>query len=110
MGAISSRRTCGRPWKWYSSSRHNNIAPGLADHYLARTGYAAQQYDGAADSDQPNNLWRPLPGDYGAHGDFDARARPWSLQFWATTHRGTVALAGLGIAGAMYALCRRNGR
>jgi NAD(P)-dependent dehydrogenase (short-subunit alcohol dehydrogenase family) len=108
--AHHSRREVYVGWPTVKAIVGNNIAPGLADHYLARTGYAAQQYDGAADPDQPNNLWRPLPGDYGAHGDFDARARPWSLQFWATTHRGTVALAGLGIAGAVYALCRRNGR
>src|SRR3954463_13677326 len=53
----------------------NKIAPGLLDHYLARTGYDSQQHDGAEDPNRPDNLWQPVPGDYGAHGAFDARAR-----------------------------------
>src|ERR671936_56245 len=35
----------------------NKVASGLGDHYLARTGYESQQYDGAADPNRPNNLW-----------------------------------------------------
>src|SRR5262249_17008514 len=48
----------------------NKIAPGLLDHYLARTGYDSQQHDGAADPNRPNNLWQPVPGDHGAHVAF----------------------------------------
>ena len=48
--------------------------PGLLDRYLARIGYAAQQYNGPIDPSRPNNLWQPVPGPYGAHGDFDARS------------------------------------
>ena len=48
----------------------DKIAPGLMDRYLARQGYDAQQYDGPADPKRPNNLYEPLPGDHGAHGDF----------------------------------------
>jgi NAD(P)-dependent dehydrogenase (short-subunit alcohol dehydrogenase family) len=95
-------------WPTVKAIVGDKLAPGLADRYLARTGYASQQYDGPADPEQPSNLWRPLPGDYGAHGDFDARATPWSLQFWANTHRRTLALTGLGIVGAIYALCRKS--
>jgi short-subunit dehydrogenase len=46
----------------------NKIAPGLLDHYLARTGYHSQQHDGAEDPNRPDNLWQPVPGDHGAHG------------------------------------------
>jgi len=42
-----------------------------------------------------------LPGDHGAHGDFDAAAWDFSPQFWAATHEafswGAIALAGLAI-------------
>jgi hypothetical protein len=50
-----------------------------------------------------------VPGDHGAHGRFDDRAHPRSLQLWATTHRGTVAgLAGAGLAGlAALGMARR---
>jgi NAD(P)-dependent dehydrogenase (short-subunit alcohol dehydrogenase family) len=76
----------------------NKMAPGLLDHYLARTGYGSQQHDGAEDPNRPNNLWQPVPGDHGAHGAFGIRAHKWSPQLWMSKHRsglvsGVVALA-----------------
>jgi hypothetical protein len=88
----------------------NKIAPGLLDHYLARTGYESQQTDEPADPNRPNNLWEPVPGDHGAHGVFDDRSSGHSLQLLADTHRGLLALMGLGFACAAYAAFSRNGR
>jgi NAD(P)-dependent dehydrogenase (short-subunit alcohol dehydrogenase family) len=87
----------------------NAIAPGVLDRYLGRTGYRSQQTDQPRDPHRPANLWAPVPGDHGAHGRFDDRAHPRSLQLWATTHRGTVAgLAGAGLAGlAALGMARR---
>ena len=81
----------------------NKIAAGLLDHILARTGYASQQHDGSEDPNRPNNLWQPVPGDHGAHGAFDARARNWSPQWWTSEHRGWIAAAVvvLGISGLL---------
>lgn len=82
----------------------NKVAPEILDRYLAETGYDAQQYDGLDDPNRPNNLWGPLPGDHGAHGDFDERATEHSPQLWLDTHRKWVALGVLGlgaIAGAV---------
>lgn len=82
----------------------NKIAPGLLDHYLARTGYDAQQHDGREDPNRPNNLWQPLSGDHGAHGSFDRRARGYSLEWWADSHRLLLGVVGLaGAAAAIYA-------
>ncbi|HVP64864.1 MAG TPA: SDR family oxidoreductase [candidate division Zixibacteria bacterium] len=50
------------------------VAPALLDRYLGRTGYDSQQYDGAENPNRADNLWRPVPGDHGAHGAFDKRA------------------------------------
>ena len=77
--------------------------PGLIDRYLARTGYDGQQHDGPADPMRPNNLWEPVPGDQGAHGDFDDRASDRCFQLWATTHRSWLALAGAGTLAAAWA-------
>jgi NAD(P)-dependent dehydrogenase (short-subunit alcohol dehydrogenase family) len=88
----------------------NKIVPWLGDWYLARQGYAAQQTDEPADPYRPHNLWQPVPGDHGAHGTFDARARDTSLQLWADTHRGWLAVAGLGLAGVLYAALAKNRR
>jgi NAD(P)-dependent dehydrogenase (short-subunit alcohol dehydrogenase family) len=108
--AQQNRRDVYVGWPTVKAIVGDKLAPGYADRYLARMGYEAQQYDGLADPNRPHNLWEPLPGDHGAHGDFDARAANTSLQFWANKHRRALALVGLGLAGTLYALCRRHGR
>lgn len=81
----------------------DRFIPGLLDHYLARFGYDGQQYDGPEDPHRAHNLWEPLPGDHGAHGDFDARAQNWSAQWSLNKRRGWLVAAGavlLALAGA----------
>jgi len=83
----------------------NAVAPGVLDRYLARTGFKAQQTGEPKDPDQPANLWEPADGnggrDFGAHGAFDQRAKPRSVQVFASQHHnallgiGATALAGL---------------
>src|SRR6266566_3897541 len=75
----------------------NKITPGLLDHYLASTGYDSQQHDGAEDPNRPNNLWHPVPGDHGARGAFDTRARSWSPQLWTSEHRTLLAVGVLAL-------------
>jgi NAD(P)-dependent dehydrogenase (short-subunit alcohol dehydrogenase family) len=84
----------------------NRVAPALLDRYLARTGYRAQQTSQPEQSHRPDNLWSPLPGDHGAHGEFDSRARSHSPQLWLAEHRG-LALLGAGIAGLAAAIAWR---
>ncbi len=86
----------------------NKLAPGIGDRYLARAGYESQQYDGPPDPDRRDNLFKPVPGDHGAHGDFDARSHKRSLQLWMTTHRSWLALATASLATACYVLSRRE--
>ena len=79
------------------------IAPGFADRYLAKNGFDAQQFDGRADPERPNNLWSPLPGDAGAHGIFDERAAGHSVELWLDLHREWVFAAIVtGIFGALW--------
>jgi short-subunit dehydrogenase len=77
----------------------NKIAPGLGDWYMAKTGYESQMTDEPEDPNRPHNLWEPLPGDQGARGRFDHRARTSSFQWWLTKNRAWLALAGVGLAG-----------
>lgn len=72
----------------------NYLVPGLLDRYLAKTNFKAQQYGGKVSPDRPNNLWEPLPGDHGAHGTFDSRARNFSWQLWADRRKGWFAAFG----------------
>ena len=87
----------------------NKIAPGLLDHYLARTGYDSQQYDGPEDPNRPDNLWQPVPGDHGAHGAFDARASNWSPQLWTSEHRTWIGIGVMTLAlSGIIALLKRK--
>jgi NAD(P)-dependent dehydrogenase (short-subunit alcohol dehydrogenase family) len=85
----------------------NAIVPGLADRYLARNGFDSQQTEEPVPEDRPDNLFAPLPGDRGAHGDFDAEAHGGSVQWPLTRHRRMLGLAaGGGLAGLV--LSRRR--
>ena len=75
----------------------DKFIPGLLDHYLAYMGYGAQQTKEPVDPDRRNNLYDPLPGDYGARGEFDERSCDYSVQAWANRYRGWLAL-GLSLA------------
>jgi NAD(P)-dependent dehydrogenase (short-subunit alcohol dehydrogenase family) len=75
------------------------LAP-LIDRYLARTGYASQQTNGVDPHNRPTDLWAPVAGDHGAHGRFDDRSRRFSVQAWASLHRGWLALGAAGVVAA----------
>jgi len=95
------RREYYPAWSSVKAIFGNKLAPSFADHYLARTGYDSQQYDGREDPNRPNNLYEPVAGDHGAHGSFDDRASYHSSELWLETHVGLLAIAaGLGFATA----------
>lgn len=58
----------------------NKFFPGFGDRYLAKTGYSSQQYDGLDDPNRPFNLFETVNGKFGAHGDFDKKAKSYSIQ------------------------------
>lgn len=66
----------------------NKLVPGILDSYLANHAYESQQTNSPVDPDRPNNLFEPVPGDFGTHGVFDSSASRFSLQAWGTEHRG----------------------
>jgi NAD(P)-dependent dehydrogenase (short-subunit alcohol dehydrogenase family) len=86
----------------------NKIAPGLADRYLGRTGYESQQTDEPENPNRPDNLWKPVAGDHGAHGTFDSRAHTQSYELWAATHKGIIAAAIAAAAAIGFALAGRS--
>ena len=85
------------------------LAPGLADWYLARTGYDAQQVHGDPVSpDRPSNLFDPVDGVAATRGRFGGQASNHSVQLWLNTHRGAIAAAGMGAIAAAAAVRRRS--
>ena len=93
------RREVSVGWPTVQAIVGDKFIPGLLDRYLAWTAYDAQQTDQPVAPDRADNLFEPLPGDYGAHGRFDEGARCASIQFWANKHRAWLAAAGLGLTG-----------
>jgi len=77
------------------------LVPGLLDRWLGRVGYGAQQTGEPVSPARRDDVFHPLPGDRGAHGDFDARARGWSAELWLRMNRrwilGAAAAAALAV-------------
>ncbi len=83
----------------------NKFFPHLMDRYLASFAYDGQQTPDRLDPDRPDNLYRPVPGDFGAHGEFEDEAHESSPQFWFTTRRPWILGAGGIIAGFLAGTC-----
>jgi NAD(P)-dependent dehydrogenase (short-subunit alcohol dehydrogenase family) len=92
FAAHNSRREFYVGWPSVKAIVANKFIPGLLDHFLARTGYDSQQYDDREDPDRAHNLWQPVPGDHGAHGDFKDRAKSYSAQLWLSERRARILL------------------
>lgn len=97
----------GRPRReyWVGGSTVKAIVaqkfvPGLLDYYLAKTGYESQQRQEPDPPDRPNNLWQPVATTFGAHGPFERKARPFSLEAQVSKHRGWFVF-GCGLVGAV---------
>ena len=80
-------------WPTLQAVWGNRLAPSLVDLYLARTGVDSQQTDERVDLPRLDNLFDPAPGDYAAHGTFDAQARDRSLLLSVSLHRERLAFA-----------------
>ena len=83
------------------------LAPSIADRYLARTGYDAQQTDEPVPADRPCNLYEPVEGLHATHGRFDAQASGRSPELWASERRGRIA-GGVAVAAGLAALLARR--
>ncbi len=86
------------------------LVPGVMDHYLARSAWEGQMTNEPVPEGRADNLFEPVPGDHGAHGVFDRRARDVSYQFWMDTHRGWIAAAGAALGVVAAALVARSER
>jgi NAD(P)-dependent dehydrogenase (short-subunit alcohol dehydrogenase family) len=104
------RRELTVGWPSVKTVVGSKVAPGIADRYLARTGYASQQRDEPVEPGRPDNLFEPVEGDFAAHGAFDDQAKASSLQLTLTRNREWFALAtGAGVVAAAALLARDRG-
>ncbi|MDT7827576.1 SDR family oxidoreductase [Pricia sp. S334] len=76
----------------------NRLVPEYLDHYMAEHGFEGQLTEVPEDPNRKNNLWEPVPGNHGAHGDFGAQALEYSVFNRVTKHKEIWGAIGL-IAG-----------
>ena len=106
--AHHSRREIYAGWPTVEAIVGNKVAPGWLDHYLGKTGFDSQQTSEPEDPDRPDNLWKPVQGDHGAHGTFDSEAHERSWEVRASLGRTWIG-AGLAMAAAAFLLALRRG-
>lgn len=76
----------------------NKFFPGYGDKYLAKNGFNSQLTDQAIDEDRPNNLYEPVEGDFGTHGDFDDISKGGSWQLKVDKNKNLISAAAAGFA------------
>ena len=93
-------------WPTLQTVIGNRLVPGYVDRFLAKTGYEGQQYNGLVEPGRRDNLWEPVPADFGAHGDFDHEAKPSSWLLWADTHQKLIAIGCSAVALVSFVLSK----
>ena len=94
-------------WPTLKTVLGNRLAPGYVDHVLVKTGYEGQQYNGLVAPGRQDNLWQPVPNDFGAHGDFDQQAKSSSWLLYLDTHKKIITM-GISAIGALGLVFLRN--
>src|ERR1051325_219040 len=82
FAATHRRREVWVGWPAIKAIVGTRLLPGLGAWILATEAYRGQHSDAPLPPGRRDNLYAPAPGDHGAHGRFDARARKTSLQTW----------------------------
>jgi NAD(P)-dependent dehydrogenase (short-subunit alcohol dehydrogenase family) len=102
--AAHPRREWWVGWPAAKAILAQRAMPGLLDRLLAFGGWDGQLDEAPLPPGRADNLHAPVPGDPGAHGRFDDRARERSVQWWLSTHRGALAAGAIAALAALAAL------
>jgi NAD(P)-dependent dehydrogenase (short-subunit alcohol dehydrogenase family) len=103
FAASHNRRSVWVGFPTFKAIIGNKIAPWYADWVLSRNGYKGQQTDQPVDPNRANNVWKPVPEDRGAHGNFGNIAANKSFTLWASINR-TLIQAVAGVAAVAFVL------
>src|SRR5436190_10333723 len=86
------RRETWVGWPTVKAILGEKFIPGFLDRYLADFAWEGQETGEPLPGGGPGNLFEPVLGSFGAHGEFDRLARGRSLQAWASRHRTWLAM------------------
>jgi NAD(P)-dependent dehydrogenase (short-subunit alcohol dehydrogenase family) len=112
FAAYAKRKEVWVGYTTVQAIRGDQLASPLADEYLAATGVDGQSSSEPIEPDRRDNLFEPVPGDFGAHGRFDDRAHETSWQMGLNRHRALMAgglVTGTVAAGIGWLLALRRG-
>lgn len=99
--AHSPRREWWVGWPAVQAILGTRTFPGFLDRLLGHRAVEGQQDAEPLPEGRLDNLWTPVPGDFGARGRFDGVAHDGSMQFWFNTRRGVLLVAALALLGAV---------
>lgn len=101
--ATHGRREVWVGWPAVKAIVSCRLLRAIGDRLAARQAYDSQQTQETVLPDQPDNLFGPVAGLFGAHGRFDGRSKASSWQWWISLHRWPVfgALAATCLAGLL---------
>jgi NAD(P)-dependent dehydrogenase (short-subunit alcohol dehydrogenase family) len=107
--ALHPRREMWIGWNTVKALIGQRFIPGWLDRYLARVAWDGQTTralpPGHPIEHGRDNVDSPLPGDRGAHGPFDQRAKTYSATFWLRANAGALLGGSLAVFSA-FALAR----
>lgn len=93
-------------WPTVESVLGERVNSALLDRYIARAAWDGA-LQGPEKAGHPNNFWKPVERDVGAHGRFDNRAKSNSVQLWLDKNRNVLLALG---AGAIALTLMRRGK
>jgi NAD(P)-dependent dehydrogenase (short-subunit alcohol dehydrogenase family) len=110
FAALHKRREVWVGMPTFKTILANRVMPGLLDRILATAGYSGQLTAEPKPAGAPANLFHSVPGPFGAHGRFDARARSTRWEFFTGRHRRAIVTAlAVVIGGVVSAVALRRG-
>lgn len=101
--ALHPRRERYVGWSAVEAVLGNMFVPGILDRYLAHKAWEGQLDAQPLPRERPDNLYRPVEGDFGAHGRFDAEAHARSSEVRMARHAGFIGC--LAVAAIIAAAC-----
>jgi NADP-dependent 3-hydroxy acid dehydrogenase YdfG len=101
FAAYHRRREVFLGWPTIKAVLAQKVVPGYLDHRLVRDAIEGQCLDEPARKGATSNLFEPVPGDPGTHGDFDDRARDRDRFATAAAWLGAAGVRGIAIAVAL---------
>lgn len=105
-GATHRRREVTVGWPTVLAITGQKFINKFLDRYLAHRAYEGQLMDEPLPGGRDGNLFRPVPGEFAAHGRFDRDARRNSVQLWINLHRRLLLAASAAAAAGIFLLIR----